>query len=219
MNPVDRAASFFGSIEDVDWSSFDDPGHRVASALRRLAAQALAGAPDDVTLAQLADRLETIAPGTVAEGSRYRDQDRSAPDRSRRLRPNGNGTHPLAGPRNPVAPPIALSLGENRVFGDVTYDVRFEGLPGLVQGGFVAAGFDLMLGQGIAMAGHGGMTGTLSVRFLAPTPLYELLRYEAWFARREGRKGFAAAHLVVVQSGARCAEAEGVFITPKGAGS
>jgi acyl-coenzyme A thioesterase PaaI-like protein len=221
VSATESFEDFFAEISRGGWASPADPGHRVGDALRRLAARALAGPPTEAELAALAVRLEGIEGEAAPGGTRYRDEDRPLPGRPRGVRPNGNGTHPLAGPRNAMAPPIVLSLGEDPVhgrvaYGHVVYDVRFEGLPGLAQGGFLAAGFDLMLGQGVAMAGHRGVTGTLSVRYLVPTPLYEPLRYEAWCARREGRKGFAQARLVRLDSGAVCAEAEGVFITPKG---
>lgn len=115
-----------------------------------------------------------------------------------------------------MAPPLLLRRDGDRAFGSVTYDLRFEGLPGLVQGGFIAAAFDLILGQAVALAGLGGMTGSLSVRYVSPTPLYEALEYRSWFDRTEGRKTYARGELVVVATGRACAEAEGVFILPKG---
>jgi len=209
--------AYFRSIATGPWAEPTDPGRRVGDALRRLAAHALAGPPDAATLDALATRLEAISPvdDVPPEGSRYRDVDRPAADGSRPVRPNANGTHPLAGPRNPVAPVIELHAADEVVYGEVTYDVRFEGLPGLVQGGFIAAAFDLMLGQGVAISGQGGMTGSLSVRYVAPTPLYVPLRYEARFDRRDGRKTFARAALRRSDDDTVCAEAEGVFIAPR----
>ena len=207
--------AFFRAIATGPWADPADPGHRVGDALRRIAARAMAGAPDDAMLADLAERLEAMAPPSMPEGSRYRHDDLPAADGSRRIRPNGNGTHPIIGARNAVAPPVVLSLGDEVVYGDAVYDVRFEGLPGLVQGGFIAAAFDVMLGQAVALSGQGGMTGSLSVRYLAPTPLHEPLRYESWFDRRDGRKTFSRAKLVQRASGTLCAEAEGVFIAAR----
>lgn len=215
MRGYDDFDEFFDDIAVGPWSSPDDPGHRVGNALRRLAICALAGTPSDDALAALADRLEAIGDGAAPEGSRFREEDRPAADGSRNVRPNGNGTHPILGTRNAIAPPIVLARGEDRVYGDVVYDVRFEGLPGLVQGGFLAAGFDVMLGQGVAMSGQAGVTGSLSVKYLRPTPLYVPLRYESWFDRVEGRKVFASGRLVRRDTGDACAEAEGVFIAPR----
>jgi acyl-coenzyme A thioesterase PaaI-like protein len=218
MTTIGDHAAFFRGVSEGPWADASDPGHRVGAALRRLAALALAGTPDDATLAALADRLEELAApaAEAAVGSRYAAEDLPAADGSRGVRPNGNGTHPIVGPRNAIAPPVTLRLGDGAVFGDVVYDVRFEGLPGLVQGGFIAAAFDIMLGQGVAISGQGGVTGSLSVRYVSPTPLYEPLVYEARFDRLEGRKTFARATLHVVADRRLCAEAEGVFISPKG---
>src|SRR5215217_7674657 len=143
MTKIGDHETFFRAVTEGPWADPGDPGYRVGAALRRLAARALAGTPDDTTLATLAERLEAISPpddrGSTA--SRYRAEDRAPADGSRSVQPNGNGTHPIVGPRNPIAPPIRLRLGDGVVYGDVVYDVRFEGLPGLVQGGFVAAAF------------------------------------------------------------------------------
>jgi acyl-coenzyme A thioesterase PaaI-like protein len=209
--------AYFRSIATGPWAEPTDPGRRVGDALRRLAAHALAGPPDADRLTALAAQLEAISPphDVPPQGTRYRDIDRPAPDGSRPVRPNANGTHPLAGPRNPVAPVIELHAADEVVYGEVIYDVRFEGLPGLVQGVFIAAAFDLMLGQGVAISGQGGMTGSLSVRYVAPTPLYVPLRYEARFDRRDGRKTFARAALRRGDDDTVCAEAEGVFIAPR----
>jgi acyl-coenzyme A thioesterase PaaI-like protein len=206
---------FFDQIARGPWSSPDDPGHRVGNALRRLAITALAGAPSDEALVALADRLEALGDGAPPRASRFRPEDRPAADGSRNVRPNGNGTHPLLGTRNAVAPPIVLERGEDRVYGDVVYDLRFEGLPGLVQGGFIAAAFDVMLGQGVAMSGAAGVTGSLSVKYVRPTPLYVPLRYEAWFDRVDGRKVFASARLALRDTDETCAEAEGIFVAPR----
>jgi acyl-coenzyme A thioesterase PaaI-like protein len=220
MSKIGDHDAFFRAVTTGPWAAPDDAGNRVGAALRRLAVQALAGTPDDATLAHLADRLEAISPpsAAVSTDSRYREEDRPPADGSRTVRPNGNGTHPIVGPRNAIAPPITLRLGEDCVYGDVVYDVRFEGLPGLVQGGFIAAAFDIIVGQGVALSGQGGVTGSLSVRYTAPTPLHQALVYEGRFDRIDGRKTYGRATLHTVADRTLCAEAEGVFISPRRAG-
>lgn len=213
---ADDPVAFFGSIATGPWADAGHPAHRLARALVSLAEVALDVGTDDATIAGLAERVEGVVAATPAPrrpATRYRDEDRPA---GRKVRPNATGKHPLAGPANPAAPPLVLRREGDRACGAVTYDLRFEGLPGLVQGGFVAAAFDLILGQAVALAGAGGMTGGLSVRYVSPTPLYEPLEYRSWLDRAEGRKTFAAGELVVVATGRVCATAEGVFIAPKG---
>jgi acyl-coenzyme A thioesterase PaaI-like protein len=218
MTKIGDHEEFFRSVSTGPWADPSDPGHRVGAALRRLAVQALAGTPDDATLTSLADQLELISPpgSRLAVGSRYRDEDHPPADGSRVVRPNGNGTHPIVGPRNPVAPPLVLRHDGDVVYADVTYDVRFEGLPGLVQGGYIAAAFDIVVGQGVALSGQGGVTGSLSVRYLAPTPLGVPLRYEGRLDRVDGRKVFGTARLVRTDDETVCAQSEGVFISPRG---
>ena len=213
LAPTDEPLAFFSSIAQGPWSERTEPTNRLATALIRLGAMALdvATAPSDI--AALVEALEAIAPSALpGPATRYRDEDRP---QGAKVRPNATGKHPLAGPANPVAPPIVLRRDGDRAFGDVVYDLRFEGLPGLVQGGFIAAAFDLMLGQAVALSGNGGMTGSLSVRYVSPTPLYEPLCYASWFDRNDGRKTYAVGELVVLDTGRVCAQAEGLFIAPK----
>jgi acyl-coenzyme A thioesterase PaaI-like protein len=80
-----------------------------------------------------------------------------------------------------------------------------------VHGGFVAAAFDEMLGFAQSLTGNPGMTGTLTVRYRAPTPLKAELGLEAWVERVEGRKIFARG---TIRAGALLtAEAEGLFVS------
>src|ERR1700737_3211005 len=57
---------------------------------------------------------------------------------------------PLSGPSNALAPPMVLTIvgesGSQHVEGRVTFGQAYEGPPGSVHGGFVAAMFDEMLG-------------------------------------------------------------------------
>src|SRR5690606_17353993 len=90
-------------------------------------------------------------------------------------------------------------------FGDA-----YEGPPGCVHGGYVAAAFDEVLGSAQSLGGRPGMTGRLTVHYRSPTPLRTELRFAGWVDRVEGRKTFT---LGTLYAGDRlCAEAEGLFI-------
>jgi hypothetical protein len=52
----------------------------------------------------------------------------------------------------------------------------------------VAAAFDDLLGFAQIASGTAGYTGTLTVRMRQPTPLYEMIDYDAGVDRVEGRK-------------------------------
>ncbi|MFQ5515629.1 MAG: PaaI family thioesterase [Myxococcota bacterium] len=118
---------------------------------------------------------------------------------------------PLIGRSNPLAPPVTMRAAGREVHGTVTFGAAYEGPPGCVHGGIIAAAFDEVLGYAQALTGNPGMTGTLQVRYRSPTPLATELRFEARVTRTERRKNFAEGRL---QAGdTLCAEAEAVFIT------
>jgi acyl-coenzyme A thioesterase PaaI-like protein len=117
---------------------------------------------------------------------------------------------PLIGIANPLAPPIRLAVIGNKVEGRATFGVPYEGPPGYVHGGFLAASFDEVLGMAQSMTGNPGMTGTLTIRYRRPTPLLTELVFEAWVDRVEGRKIFT--HGTLSAKGRLTAEAEGLFI-------
>jgi len=120
---------------------------------------------------------------------------------------------PFCGLTNPLAPPIRLREDDAwALVGDAIYGAAYEGPPGCVHGGHVAAAFDEVLGFVQGMSGQPGFTGRLTIRFRSPTPLHEPLRFRGEIAKVEGRKIHAFGTL---HAGERlCAEAEGLFITP-----
>lgn len=119
---------------------------------------------------------------------------------------------PLIGLANPLAPPIRIGQsGERTAEGIVTFGSAYEGPPGCVHGGFIAAAFDEVLGFVQSLGGSPGMTGRLTVKYLKPTPLRTRLVFEARLLRIEGRKIFTEG---CVRAGeVVTAEATGLFIT------
>ncbi len=118
---------------------------------------------------------------------------------------------PLIGLSNPIAPPVVLRVDGDVVRGTVTFGAAYEGPPGHVHGGFIAATFDEVLGFAQSMTGHPGMTGTLTVRYRKPTPLHRELTLDGRVERVEGRKIFTTGRMCV--GDVMTAEAEGTFIT------
>jgi acyl-coenzyme A thioesterase PaaI-like protein len=119
---------------------------------------------------------------------------------------------PMIGLANPLAPPISISkTGERTAVGRVTFGSAYEGAPGCVHGGFVAAAFDEVLGFVQSLGGRPGMTGTLTVRYEKPTPLHTPLRFECELQRMEGRKIFTEGLLWA--DDLLCARAQGLFIS------
>ncbi len=122
---------------------------------------------------------------------------------------------PLSGRSNPLAPPITAELveesdGSYYVAGTVNFGAAYEGPPGHVHGGLVAAMFDELLGFAQFSA---GFTGTLTVRYRKPTPLHKTLTMKAWPERVDGRKRIikGTCHL----GDTLLSEAEGLFIAPR----
>jgi acyl-coenzyme A thioesterase PaaI-like protein len=119
---------------------------------------------------------------------------------------------PLCGHSNPIAPPLEMWAEGETAYARVTMGWRYEGPPGCVHGGFVAALFDEFLGMAQFMGGHPGMTGTLTIRYRQPTPLNVPLEMSAWIERSEGRKTFVSGKIEA--NGHVTAECEGIFIRP-----
>ena len=119
---------------------------------------------------------------------------------------------PLIGRANPLAPPIEMESDADRktVLGRVVFGAAYEGPPGCVHGGWIAAAFDEVLGFANSLSGNPGMTGTLTVRYRKPTPLRTELRFEGRLDKVVGRKIFTRGTLHA--GDVLTAEAEGLFI-------
>ena len=119
---------------------------------------------------------------------------------------------PMIGVANPIAPPSRIErLGEDQVVLHVRFGSAYEGPPGSVHGGMIAAAFDEVLGMAQSLGGQPGMTGTLTVRYRRPTPLHRDLRIVGTFVRVEGRKIFTTG--ACYDGDTLTAEADGLFIT------
>jgi hypothetical protein len=117
---------------------------------------------------------------------------------------------PLIGRGNPIAPPIEFTLQGNEVHGLGRFGAQYCGPPNHVHGGVIAAVMDELLGAVNVVNDLGAMTGTLTIRYRQPTPLFEEIRMQGRTAGTEGRKVFAEGQM---WHGDRLlAEAEGIFI-------
>jgi len=116
----------------------------------------------------------------------------------------------VVGRLNPIAPPIAFSWEDGKSVGRVTFTRPYEGPPGCVHGGIIAAAFDQTLSVANLMAGAAGPTAQLTLRYRKPTPLGVPLRFEGWQTRVAGRRIHAAGRLLV--GDLVTAEAEGIFV-------
>lgn len=104
---------------------------------------------------------------------------------------------PVSGRCNALSPDVRYFSDKEKGTASavVKYGNAFEGGPGLVHGGLVAALFDELFGVIENKADRVSMTGGLNIRYHKPTPLNTELRYDAWTERTEGRKAFLKAEL------------------------
>ena len=118
---------------------------------------------------------------------------------------------PIIGLHNPIAPPVMVTKDGDVIRGTATLGSAYEGPPGYVHGAVLAGVFDMLLGLANVASGSPGMTGTLKVKYLRPTPLNTPLAFAAFTDRVEGRKVIAKGTLHAGDD--LTAEAEGVFVS------
>lgn len=95
--------------------------------------------------------------------------------------------HPIAEGTSAVYPPVDLAIEGNRLTAEVRFGPAWEGPPDLVHGGYLAAGFDMVLSALAShLCGH-TVTRRLQVRYLRPTFQASSLRYEIEADEPDGR--------------------------------
>ncbi|GAB3497847.1 PaaI family thioesterase [Nocardiopsis coralliicola] len=101
-------------------------------------------------------------------------------------------TNGVSGALSPVAPPLVLAGGADGVRGEVTMGGVYQGPPGLVHGGWLAALLDQALGSAASAQGMPGLTANLDVNYRNPTPLDTPLEVSARVTSTERRKVFVS---------------------------
>lgn len=195
---------------DKDLSPRRQATKDLADATRELIGRLVAtDAPDDVIRAATDEIRGTLARFEgYSQGSLYGfSEAANVGDREDPLFDHS----PMLGLANPLAPPLAFREVGGSIVADAHFGQAYEGPPGCVHGGFVAAAFDEVLGAAQSLSGAPGMTGTLSVRYESPTPLLTDLRFEGRLAGVERRKIFVEG---TCHAGDRLtATATGIFIS------
>ena len=118
----------------------------------------------------------------------------------------------MLGRANPLAPPIELWLEGDHIEGRATFGAAYEGPPGCVHGGYVAAAFDEVLGSTQSLSGSPGHDraphGALPQAHARWRPsCASRAASSASTAGRSSPRGALYAGDVL------CAEAEGLFIS------
>ncbi|MEO5663400.1 MAG: PaaI family thioesterase [Nocardioides sp.] len=118
---------------------------------------------------------------------------------------------PVTGPENAIAPPLHLIGQEDgSIEARVTLGLAYQGPPGCVHGGISALLLDHTLGVANHWAGESGMTGTLTLRYHRPTPLFEELVVSGRQESVDGRKIRTVG--TISAGGEVCVSADGLFI-------
>lgn len=207
-----------GDIFDFEeaWLRHQEPAtgrraeaHRIAAAMRRVIDRLVQFAAPEESLRAAADALEKYAE-RLAQYPISRAYEGFAESANAGNTDAFFDHSPLMGLANPLAPPMRLTAVGDKVVGHANFGVAYEGPPGYVHGGLLAAAFDELLGMTQSLTGNPGMTATLSVRYRKPTPLLTELVFEGRVTKTEGRK--ILTHGTVAADGVVTAEAEGLFI-------
>ena len=97
---------------------------------------------------------------------------------------------PVSGSGNPFSIPMEMYRDGDAVVSTVTLDAGFEGAPGRSHGGFVSAIFDDLLGSLPMLQNKIAFTGSLTINYVAPSPVFEPVTYRGWVDRVERKKIF-----------------------------
>ncbi len=115
----------------------------------------------------------------------------------------------VVGRFNPLALPVRLSAAPPKALGRATFTVAYEGAPGCVHGGALAAAFDIVFSAANSLAGVNGPTVQLSLRYKRPTLIGEDMLFEGWVTEVTERRVFSKGH--IIQGGIITVEAEAEF--------
>ena len=180
--------------------------HAVAATRRVMSARLHAGNNTAAEMDDVATRLNAVADYLESH----------APDIKERMVDMWSGEgisrhNPVTGPENAIAPPVHLDeTADGGVIGSMNLGLVYQGPPGYVHGGISAMVMDHVLGVANHVAGETGMTGTLTLRYRRPTPLWQPLEITARQVALDGRKIRTVGS--ILHEGQECVAAEGLFI-------
>jgi hypothetical protein len=107
------------------------------------------------------------------------------------------------GAYNPCFPEYSLDhMDVDRAGGRVLFPLVYEGPPGLVHGGFLAAFFDCVIQHHSCVTGLSGKTRSLNVTFRRPTPILTELRFD--IVRSEVERGVTSTARLLLDGEVLC---------------
>jgi acyl-coenzyme A thioesterase PaaI-like protein len=180
----------------------------LAGAIRRLMDAAVVSAQDDAVVAGVISAIDGITETLAA--SRRTAMPWPLPTEG----DIGHGSFsPLSGAANPLAPPMSLRAEpDGTIVAGAVMRPIYEGPPGALHGGWVAALLDHTLGHANAAGRQAGRTAELTIRYLSPTPHSVPLVIRAKADSVDGRRRWCSGQIM---AGDRTtATATGLFIVP-----
>lgn len=199
----------------------DGDSDRVASALRRLNHTLVEKQLPEEMVARLAAALELLADDVERQEVPLRTRSFGTVDAGESDAGSGYdygaenslSYRPISGNCNALAAPAKYFKGDGYLSAVVTFGPAFEGPPGLVHGGYIAAYMDEAFGIGIAHSGLDvpAMTGTLKTIYRLPVPLNRELTYQVRLTGEERRKVFLQC-TVKDADGTLYVEGEAIFL-------
>jgi acyl-coenzyme A thioesterase PaaI-like protein len=182
---------------------------RLARAVRELTRFAVISNANEETLRDAADRAEAaLALIENAPVLRYAE---SLDDGSYGRSHEWVDRSALAGHSNPLSPPLRMQpVVDGRAVAEADYTEAFEGAPGLVHGGHLAAAFDHVAAVAAVSPARPVLTAKKKVRYKKPTPRARTVRFEAEVVRKVHTLVTVAARSI--SGGVVTAEAEVVFM-------
>ena len=204
MHPLERHPGLRGRTTEA---------RALADELRRLIRLSVSTAPTPeetasltAQLAAVADQLEGYVPDVPLP--RYAPYVEGGPPNAS-LVENSMPFDLAVGIFNPLALPVRLVAEPPKALGYANFTVAYEGAPGCVHGGALAAAFDIILSTANSIAGSSGPTVRLNLHYRRPTLTGEEARFEGWVTEVTERRVFSLGRLV--QGGIVTVEAEGEF--------
>ena len=192
-----------------------DPRAGLAAGLR-LVADRLAGVPPRTarSLTEAEARLSEVARLLEPEAAGSDEPTTSAfsleSARRRHAGLDGFPPHPLGTGACGAFPAFEWDATDGTALATITFGAAFEGPPGTVHGGFIAAAFDMVVSTTATRLLGQAVTRRLTVRYLRPTPLEVPLTFDAQIGEVEGRLAPVVARCRLA-GGRLTAKAEGQF--------
>lgn len=202
---VDEVPAEAGPVDEVRVETLE--------LLRRFADLAVSADVPEAAWARLRDTLADVVGEHGTDGvtestyaARFREAIAADPDNVPDVH------HPLVLGHTPVFPAFELEWVEGKLRASVEFGHAFEGPPGLVHGGFVATGFDIVVSGAAWKLAPLNMTRRLNIRYFRPTPVGQVLVFEAEPSWIDDRRVHVECRLFD-ESGKTTARAQGECVT------